>query len=119
MTFATCRSGRALPRSLRDVMRLLVLGMYLIAGALHGGCNLDVVSSSSKIVFTLVDDGAGHSDRGALTDHHCHGCFSVSVPTPTIAAIEVMPTVEMRPALQVARQGLPPGIDPPPPKSLT
>jgi hypothetical protein len=119
VTISTFRSGHYLPRSLRDATALLVLTMYLIAGVLHGVCDLDVAHSPSRIAVSLADDSTGHSDRGALADHHCHGCFSISVPAPVVVAVAMMPTVEVRPALQAAHRGLAPGLDPPPPKGLT
>lgn len=119
MPASTFRIGRLLPRSLRAAMTLFVLGIYLVAGALHGVCDLDLTSTSSKVVVSLVDKSTGHSDRASLADHHCHGCFSVFISAPLIAAVAVTPNAEIIPALQMARRGLPPGIDPPPPKSLT
>ena len=119
VTLLATRSGRVLPRSLRGAMAMFVMMMYLVAGVLHGLCDLDVTNSSPKIVFSLADKGVGHSDKGSLADHHCHGCFSVSVPAPVVEAVALTPTVKVVPMLQVERHGLPPGIDPPPPKSLT
>ncbi|MCK1420924.1 MULTISPECIES: hypothetical protein [unclassified Bradyrhizobium] len=113
------RFGRILPRSLRGAMTIFVIATYLIAGVLHGVCDLDVTNSSPNVVVSFADKGIGHSDKGVLADHHCHGCFSVSVPAPVIAAVAVMRPIEMVPTLQVVRRGLPPGIDPPPPKFLT
>ncbi len=107
------------PRTLRGATAMFVLGMYLLAGVLHGVCDLDVTNPSSKIAVSLIDKAAGHSDKGSLADHHCHGCFSISVPFPVVAAVAAMPTVEVVPTLQVVRRGMPPGIDPPPPKFLT
>lgn len=111
--------GHFLPRSVRGAMTILVLAMYLVAGVLHGVCDLDVTNPSSKAVISLAEKGASHSDKGSSADHHCHGCFSVSVPAPLVAAVTVMPAVKVVPTLQVERRGLPPGIDPPPPKFLT
>jgi hypothetical protein len=120
VTSSAFRIVRTLPRSLRRAMAMFVLGMFLIGGVLHGVCDLDVTNPSGKAAIALVDKSTGHPETGGLADHHCHGCFSVSVPTPVMASpIEVMPTVKVTPALQVARRGLPPGIDPPPPKFLT
>ncbi|WP_439406910.1 hypothetical protein ACNJX9_36275 [Bradyrhizobium sp. DASA03076] len=119
MAQSALKFGHVLPRSLRGAMTTIVLAMYLVAGALHGVCDLDVTNSSSKSVISLAEKGAGHSDKGSLPDHHCHGCFSVSVPAPVVAAVALMPTVKVVPTLQLVRRGLPPGIDPPPPKFLT
>ena len=115
---ANCRL--ALPRRLRGVLALFVLAIYLLGGVLHGLCDLDVTNAAGDAVISLADTGAaGHSDKGAIADHHCHGCFSVSIPAPAIGAADVMPTVKVMAVREVGRRGLPPGIDPPPPKFLT
>jgi hypothetical protein len=119
VTSSAFRIASVLPRSLRGAMAMFVLGMYLIGGVLHGVCDLDVTNSSGKAVISLLDKSTGHPENGGTAEHHCHGCFSVSVPAPvTVSAVDVMPTVKVVPALQVARRGLPPGIDLPPPKFL-
>jgi len=89
------------------------------ADMLHGVCDLDVTNPSSNVLISMDGKSTGHSEKGSVADHHCHGCFSVSVPFPAVAAIAVMPAVEVVPVVEVVRRGLPPGIDPPPPKSLT
>ncbi|WP_245508830.1 hypothetical protein [Bradyrhizobium nanningense] len=101
-------------------MAMFVMAMYLLAGVLHGVCDLDVTNpSSSKIAFSMTEKGVGHSDKGAVADYHCHGCFSVSVPAPVVEAVALMPTIKVVLLPQLERRGLPPGVDPPPPKSLT
>lgn len=119
VTFSTFTFGHKLPHALRRAMAMLVVGMYLVAGLLHGVCDLDVTNPSSNVLISMDGKSTGHSEKGSVADHHCHGCFSVSVPFPAVAAIAVMPAVEVVPVVEVVRRGLPPGIDPPPPKSLT
>ena len=109
----------AIPRRVRGALALFVLTMYLVGGVLHGLYDLDVTNASGEAVISLVDKGVGHSEKGVVAGHHCHGCFSVSVPAPTIGAMKLMPAVEVMAALDVGHRGLPPGIDPPPPKFLT
>ena len=91
--------------------------MYVLAGALHGLCDLDVTNPAGKVAISLADKSTGHSEKGA-PGHHCHGCFSVSVPAPVTAAIGIEPAREAVVAHVVLLRGLPSGIDPPPPKSL-
>ncbi|MCK1698779.1 hypothetical protein [Bradyrhizobium sp. 144] len=80
MPLSTVRFGLVLPRSLRGAMAMFVIAMYLLGGVLHGVCDLDVTNpSSSKSALSLAEKGVGHSDKGAVADHHCHSCFSVSV----------------------------------------
>ena len=110
----------ALPRRLRGALVLFVLATYLFGGVLHGLCDLDITSVSGDAVISLAEKGtAGHSDSGVIADHHCHGCFSVSVPAPAIGAANVMPTEKVIASREIGRRGLTPGLDPPPPKFLT
>jgi len=105
---------------LRGVLALFVLATYLLGGVLHGLCDLDVTNVTGDAVISIAQKGAaGHSDKGVIADHHCHGCFSVSVSTPAIETADVMPTVKVMAVREIGRRGLPPGIDPPPPKFLT
>ena len=101
----------------RRAVAALVVVIYVLAGALHGLCDLDVTNPSGKISISLADKSTGHSEKGAL-GHHCHGCFSVSVPAPVTAAMDIELTHKLVVASVVLRRGLPPGIDPPPPKYL-
>lgn len=115
----------ALPRHLRGMLALFVLTTYLLGGVLHGLCDLDVTHvsgdhASGDIVISLAEKGtAGHSDSGVIADHHCHGCFSVSVPAPAVGAGDAMPTEKLIASREIGRRGLSPGLDPPPPKFLT
>jgi hypothetical protein len=102
----------------RKMLAALVLGIYLLAGVLHGVCDLDVTNPSGKTVISLVDKGVGQSEKAPLADHHCHGCFSVSVPAPVVIALAVARTHDVAVAHVVLRSGISPGIDPPPPKTL-
>lgn len=119
VTFSTFTFGHKLPHALRRAMAMLVVGMYLVAGLLHGVCDLDVTNPSSNVLISMDGKSTGHSEKGSVADHHCHGCFSVAVPFPAAAAVAVMPAVEVAPVVEIVRRGLPPGIDPPPPKFLT
>jgi hypothetical protein len=70
------------------------------------------------VIVSINKDGS-QSEKGTAAEHHCHGCFSVSLPAPgTVDAIltRVTDALVLR---DVQRSGLPPGIDPPPPKFLT
>jgi hypothetical protein len=58
---------------------MFVMIAYLLAGALHGLCNLDVtnVIGNSRASVTSGKD-LGQTDKGTVAEHHCHGCFSVA-----------------------------------------
>lgn len=101
---------------------LFVLAMYVLTGLLHGACDLDVTNPSgqstvAKIATTL--DDTTHRDRGLVADHHCHGCFSVSIPAaPQPVFVAAVPKGRVLglaaiPLVEAAR-----GLDPPPPKFL-
>jgi hypothetical protein len=107
------------PRRLRGLLALFVLTMYLIGGVLHGLCDLDVTNTSGGVVISLAEKAAGHTDKGVVADHHCHGCFSVFVPAPVMGAVETMAAAKVDVLSDIGHSGLPPGIDPPPPKFLT
>lgn len=101
----------------RRALTLLVLMAYLCVGALHGLCDLNVSKSSGSVVVSLVQEGTGHSDTGIVADHHCHGCFSVSMPAPiTSATIGEMP-VKLALHHDAERRSFSDGIDLPPPKA--
>lgn len=119
MTLSSRNLCLVIPRRVRGALALFVLTIYLVGGVLHGLCGLDVTNASGRVVVSLADKGVGHSENGVVADHHCHGCFSVSVPAPVIGAVEVMPTVKIVTSFDTDRRGVPPGIDPPPPKFLT
>jgi len=102
----------------RRILAALVLGMYLLAGVAHGVCDLDVVNPSGKMAISLSDKSIDQSEKGSASGHHCHGCFSVSLPAFGAAALVVEPVRKVSVAHLLLRRGLPPGIDPPPPKTL-
>jgi hypothetical protein len=94
---------------------------YVLTGALHGFCGLDVTApSGSSQVTEVAANSVQVPDHGMVVDHHCHGCFSVSVPAPPKSSLRAIePKVAVRylapaPLADVVR-----GLDPPPPKSLT
>lgn len=117
--FASVRYQRSSSlRVLRRIVAALVVTLYIITGALHGVCDLDVTNPMGKIVVSLADKSAGHTEKNAV-GHHCHGCFSVSVPTPVTAAVGTVPTHNVVVASLVLGRGRAPGIDLPPPKDLT
>jgi hypothetical protein len=119
VTLSSRKLCLAMPRRVRGALALFVLAVYLFGGVLHGLCDLDVTNASGRSVISLADKDIGHSEKGVVADHHCHGCFSVSLPAPAFGAMKVMPAVKVVAALDAGRRGLPPGIDPPPPKFLT
>jgi len=102
----------------RRFFAAFVLMMYLLAGALHGFCDLDVANNSGPSIITSMKNDFSHDGKGAVAEHHCHGCFSVALPELAAASLLIEPTQKMFAASSVLSQGLSPGIDPPPPKSL-
>lgn len=91
-----------------------VLTMYMLAGAFH---DFDVASPAGALVVSMSQDG-GQSGKGIAAEHHCHGCFSVSMPAPVTAVADLTRAQDMLVLLDVSRRGLPPRIDLPPPKLL-
>ena len=86
---------RAIPtvclRSLRRIVAACLMLAYVLTGALHGICDLDVTNPAGKSeISSLLDGKTGHPEqKGAVSVHHCHGCFSVAVPQPPAAEASV------------------------------
>lgn len=116
-SFHRNRRMRFLRRPSRMLIALVV-GLHLIAGALHGLYDLDVASPSGTTIASTNKDGA-QSEKGIAAEHHCHGCFSVSIPAPVTVVADLKPARDIAILREVQHRGLAPGIDPPPPKSLT
>jgi len=106
-------------RLLRRAVAVFVLMAYLGVGILHGSHDINVANPAGSAVVSLADKGIGHADHGIVGDHHCHGCFSVSVSAPitTAALIDVWTRAPI--PHDAEHRGLSAGIDLPPPKSLT
>lgn len=120
--FATpSQSGASRLRTSRGIAALCVLLVYLLAGALHGFCHLDVTTpmSGGTVISMPVMADSHDSGKALAADHHCHGCFSVAVPAPALLAARAEPVVSrpLQPQTHIAN--LAPSIDTPPPKHLT
>ena len=107
-------------RSARGIAIVLLIVSHLFAGALHSLSDFDVTHPSGPSRITaLVQSNVGQPDEGVVADHHCHGCFSVSLPSRVVAAVSVEPLSTVFPQLRTLGSDLTPGVDTPPPKHLT
>lgn len=105
---------------LRRIAAACLMLAYVLAGALHGACDIDVAHpSAGKPEIASLLDRAGHTDQRGITDHHCHGCFSVAVPQPQFAAVpaEVVAATEW--AIPPLGAGVLPESESPPPRRLS
>ena len=103
----------------RGLMTVFVLVLYLLTGTLHQFCGFDVTNSASTTIVSALGSDDGHSESAAAADHHCHGCFSVSVPAPVVVAASIGPVRRLIVLRDVKLGDRATGIDPPPPKFLT
>jgi hypothetical protein len=104
---------------LRRIATLCVMLAYLLAGALHGACDLDLADhSAGKREIASVVDKVGHSDQRGITDHHCHGCFSVTVPQLQLASVPAEIVAATDWPIPVLRAGVLSESESPPPKNL-
>jgi hypothetical protein len=118
--FAATRQYGTCPRPAQAVIAVFAMALYLLSGALHAACHLDVTTPSGETVLALMsDDTTGHSDTADDADHHCHGCFSVSIPAPLSASAAAEPVSIRLLQRETSASDLAPGLDPPPPKTLT
>ncbi|MEW6146725.1 MAG: hypothetical protein AB1745_01950 [Pseudomonadota bacterium] len=98
-----------------------LIAAYLFSGALHGLYDIDVTNPIGQpaVILAPVDKGSDQSEKGGFVGHHCHGCFSVSLPAPLqSASVAVEPTIAKLPRQTTYQTGLAPGVDPPPPKYI-
>ena len=118
LTSASSPSRTPRPRTLRGIVAIVVMVMYVLVGALHGLCEIDVTNPGGQDVIAMSTsentDGPGKAAGG---EHHCHGCFSVSVPTPLHASAVIESKVAGLTQPPADGSGLVPAIDTPPPKS--
>lgn len=120
MTFASDPSGKRRLRSPRGIAAVFLMVAYLLDGTLHSLYDIDVTNpAGSSIVATQMNKDVDLSGKGLAVEHHCHGCFSVSVPIPVILATPLEPTSKLILARLTHDSGLAPGLDPPPPRHLT
>ena len=92
--------------------------MYVFAGVLHGFCEIDVTNSAGRdVIATSTSKNTDGSEKAAGGEHHCHGCFSVSVPTPLHASAVIESEVAKLTQPPADGSGRVPAIDTPPPKS--
>lgn len=115
------QSGTSRLRTSRGVAALCVLLVYLLAGALHGFCHLDVTTPTpgATVISMPVTADSHDSGKTLAADHHCHGCFSVAVPAPVMLAARAEPVVSEPSQPQSHVASLARSIDTPPPKQLT
>lgn len=108
-----------LSRSSRGIVAVLVLIAYIASGVLHGLYDVGVTNTSGQTVVSLLKDKMGQPDKGTLVEHHCHGCFSVSVPSSIGPIVVLKPARKMVAARSADLRVVHRGIDPPPPKFPT
>ena len=93
----------------------------MLVGGLHVFCDKHVTAGSAAGITVSMPDAADDHAAGksAVADHHCHGCFAVSMPAPAVVAVpvEVDAAVVSRP--YVHRVDSTPQRDTPPPKFLS
>ena len=107
-------------RPARAMMAVFAMVLYVLSGALHAVCHLDVTTpAGDKIVAVATDRAPGHSGKADIADRHCHGCFSVSIPAPVLASAPLEPPATIPAPPRTNAAGLAPSLDPPPPKTLT
>ncbi len=106
---------------MRGIVSVFLIVTYLMSGALHRCLDLDVTNPTGSPVAWMVDTKSdGGPETGAIADHHCHGCFAVSVTAPPQQLMTVMePQLAVLIRATARLTDTVRGLDPPPPKSLT
>ncbi len=102
----------------RRALVMVVLASYIFAGAMPGLFERDVTNMGGATIVSLADQDPSQSDKGIVTDHHCHGCFSAALPAPLVMATVVELFTRPAVAHDIECRSLLRGIDTPPPKFL-
>ncbi|WP_438274492.1 hypothetical protein [Nitrobacter sp.] len=120
MTFTSINDRSVRLRAARSRIAVVFLIVaYLLSGALHQCFDIDVTAPEGRIVVSMTPDHADTNGPGMVADHHCHGCFPVSLPSPPLLAVTIAPEGAAIPKVLSHASDLVPGIDTPPPKRLT
>ncbi|OJV00993.1 MAG: hypothetical protein BGO16_16415 [Nitrobacter sp. 62-23] len=120
MTLTTSHDQTVRPcvsRSRIAVVFLIVA--YLLSGALHQCLDIDVTAPEGRIVVSMTPDPTDTGGPEIVPEHHCHGCFPVSLPNPPSLSMTIEPQIAAMPKVLSRASDLVPGIDTPPPKRLT
>ncbi|MGJ5080691.1 hypothetical protein ACQR1F_15955 [Bradyrhizobium sp. HKCCYLS3013] len=105
---------------LRRIAAACLMLAYVLAGALHGACDIDVAHPfAGKPEIASLLDRTGHTDQRGVADHHCHGCFSVAVPQPQLAAVPAEIVAAARWAVPLPGTAVKSESDSPPPRHLS
>jgi hypothetical protein len=120
LTLTSINDRSVLPRVSRSRIAVVFLIVaYLLSGALHHCLDIDVTAPGGRIVVSMTPDHTDTNGPGMVADHHCHGCFPVSLPSPPLLAVTIAPERAVIPKVLSRASDLGPGIDTPPPKLLT
>jgi hypothetical protein len=92
---------------------------YLLSGALHELFHMDVTAPKGEIVVSMSPIHTDTNGPGMIADHHCHGCFPVSLPNPPMLSVIIAPEAASISRVLSRASDLVPGIETPPPKLLT
>ena len=97
---------------------MFLIVVHLLAGALHECFDVDVTAPKGQIVVSMSPVDTDTNGPGMVAEHHCHGCFPVSLPNPPMLAVTITPEAAATPRVLSRASDLVPGIDTPPPKLL-
>jgi hypothetical protein len=108
----------------RNLATILLTVVYMLVGGLHVFCDSDVTTGSAAGMIVSVSDADAAGDvhvpgKSTVGDHHCHGCFAVSVPAQVVIArpVEMASALVARPYVHRVDATL--RHDTPPPKFLS
>lgn len=121
MVFAGCLGARLVGSRGRRSLAALVTVIYVLAGALHSLCDLDVTNPGGNGAISFLADasdqgGAGSSGKSILRERHCHGCFAASLDQPVYPAILTELSYVDPPPPRVHIAGIMPETETPPPR---
>lgn len=106
--------------ALRSRLAVVILIVtYLLSGASHHCLDMNVTAPEGQIVLSMASVHTDTDAPGILADHHCHGCFQVSLQDPPLLAVTIEPQAAVVLWVLARASDLVPSIDTPPPKLLS
>ncbi len=107
-------------RTTRGMVVVVLVLSYIFGALLHHDADVNPFNSFQPVVaLASTDKGDAPSSDGVLADHHCHGCFSVSLSEPSQLSVSVETRIQPLDYAKVSPPHRVPELDTPPPKFLT
>jgi hypothetical protein len=105
---------------MRVIASVCLIIAFLFAGAFHTLIDREAaIPSGVEVSIGSVATIPAGTDSAIVADHHCHGCFAVSISTPLAPSTVISSDASPSFPLCALVDGITSSIEPPPPRFLT